>query len=161
MEEATQLTPPQQTRGTRKGVPRTARFQPTTKAKILESETWSLQLGTCHETQLKALPQHAIGLPTQFEFHPFRYIDFKEQARIRKQPAGCNPITLSKRGQQFHVDFGFLRASTEDFRSTNVKTDRIVVSFDGYKSYLLVVDKATRYTLLFPTKMKKPPVDII
>lgn len=59
------------------------------------------------------------------------------------------------------MDFGFLRASTEDFRATRAKTDRIVESFDGYTSYLLVVDKTTRYTWLFLTKTKKPPVEII
>lgn len=118
-------------------------------------------MGACHETQLKALPQHAIGIPKAFEFHPFRYIDFKEQVRIRKQPAGRNPVSISRRGQQFHMDFGFLRASTEDFRATRAKTDRIVESFDGYTSYLLVVDKTTRYTWLFLTKTKKPPVEII
>ena len=64
-------------------------------------------------------------------------------------------------GQQFHMDFGFLRASMEDFRSTNVKTDQIVESFNGYKSYLLVVDKTTLYTWLFLTKTKKPPTNII
>jgi hypothetical protein len=56
---------------TRKGIPRTGKYQPTSKAKILESETWSLRLGACHETQLKELPKHAIGLPSHFEFHPF------------------------------------------------------------------------------------------
>ena len=34
-------------------------------------------------------------------------------------------------------------------------------SFDGFKSYLLVVDKTTRYAWIFPTKTKKPPVEII
>lgn len=59
------------------------------------------------------------------------------------------------------MDFGFLRATAEDFRTTNLKTDRIVESFDGYKSYLIVVDKTTRYAWLFLTKTKKPPVGII
>ena len=59
------------------------------------------------------------------------------------------------------MDFGFLCASAEDFRVTNLNTDRIVESFDGYKSYLLVVDKTTRYTWLFPRRTKKPPVGII
>jgi len=154
----THIAPPE--RRTKKGTPQTSRFQPTTKAKILESATWSLRLGACHETQLRALPQHALGLPKHFEFHPFRYIDFKEQARIRKQPVGRNP-NVSERGKQFHMDFGFLRASSEDFRKTNLKTDRIVESFDGYTSYLLVVDKATRYAWIFLTKTKNPPVGII
>ena len=59
------------------------------------------------------------------------------------------------------MDFGYLRASVEDFWTTNLKTDQIVESFDGYKSYLLVVDKTTRYTWLFPMCTKKPPIGII
>ena len=59
------------------------------------------------------------------------------------------------------MDFGFLRSSSEEFRKTNLKTDRIVESFDGYTSYLLVVDKATRYAWIFLTKTKQPPVGII
>ena len=59
------------------------------------------------------------------------------------------------------MDFGFLRSSLEEFRKTNLKTDRIVESFDGYTSYFLVVDKATRYAWMFLTKTKQPPVGII
>ncbi|KAL7489867.1 hypothetical protein ACHAW6_016194 [Cyclotella cf. meneghiniana] len=69
--ETTAETQCQPQKRPKRGIPRTTHFQPATKAKILEAETWSLRLGVCHETQLKALPQHAIGIPKQFEFHPF------------------------------------------------------------------------------------------
>ena len=70
-------------------------FRPTTKEKILESKTWSMRMGACHETQQKDLRNHAIEIPPEFEFHPFWYIDFKEHAWIRKQPVGRNPIAIS------------------------------------------------------------------
>lgn len=140
--------------------PPTRKFRPTSKAKILESETWYLRMGGCNETQLEALPRHSVGLPTKFEWHPFRFIDFKEQARVRKQPAGRNPIKVARRGRRFYMDYGFMRASNDDFTKPSNKTDRIVESFDGYTSYLLIVDETSKYSWIFLTKSKDPPVEI-
>jgi KUP system potassium uptake protein len=141
--------------------PPTTRFQPATKAKVLESETWYLRMGGCNEEQLELLSKHAIGVPKHFEFHPFRFIDFKEHARIRKQPAGQNPLRVSSRAKRFYIDFGFMRASTEDFSKPNAKTDRVVESFDGYTSYVLVVDEKTKHSWIFLTKSKSPPIELV
>ena len=62
-----------------------SRYRPTTKSKQLESELWLLRLGSPGVYQLDHLPGNATGLPTEFDYHPFRFIDFKEQAKIRKQ----------------------------------------------------------------------------
>jgi len=62
-----------------------SRYHPTTKSKQLESELWLLRLGSPGVYQLDHLPGNATGLPTEFDYHPFRFIDFKEQAKIRKQ----------------------------------------------------------------------------
>jgi hypothetical protein len=40
-------------------------------------------------------------------------------------------------------------------------TDRVIDSWDGYSSYLLVVDEDLRYIWVFLTKSKEPPLDII
>jgi hypothetical protein len=64
-----------------------SKFSPTSKARQVESEVWMLCFGLPSEHQLDVLPQHIIGTPLVFEYHPFRYIDFKEQAYIRKQAA--------------------------------------------------------------------------
>jgi hypothetical protein len=91
------------------------KYTPTPKHKILESETWYLRMGRCTETQLEQLPKHAIGLPQKFEWHPFRFVDFREQARVRRQPVGRNPDRVKYRAARFYFDFGFIRASNEDF----------------------------------------------
>jgi hypothetical protein len=62
------------------------RFTPTTPARQIESEVWSLRLGSPGKHQLDVLPRHVVGTPPRFDYHPFRFIDFKEQAYIRKQP---------------------------------------------------------------------------
>lgn len=42
---------------TRKGIPKTAKYQPTTTAKILKSETWSMRLGACHKNTTQVIAQ--------------------------------------------------------------------------------------------------------
>ncbi len=59
------------------------------------------------------------------------------------------------------MDFGFMRASSSDYRKPNPKTDWVVQSWDGYSSYLLIVDEASRFMWVFLTKSKEPPLDII
>ena len=56
--------------------------------RVLESELWAARLGYCSEWQLAKIPLHADGTPSKFFPHPLRLIDHKEQARVRKQPAG-------------------------------------------------------------------------
>jgi hypothetical protein len=59
------------------------------------------------------------------------------------------------------MDFGFMRASSSDHRKPNPKTDRVVQSWDGYSSYLLIVDEASRFMWVFLTKSKEPLLDIV
>ena len=60
-------------------------------------------------------------------------------------------------GQHFHMDFGFLRGSQY---TTKEESNPTVTSKDGYNSYLIIVDRASRYTWIFLTKSKHPPVII-
>jgi hypothetical protein len=101
-------------------------------------------MGGCNETQLDQLPKHAVGIPSKFEWHPFCFIDFKEQTRVRKQAAGKDPFKVAMRGQRFHMNYGFIRASNDNFSRPNIKKDQVVESFDGYTSYLLVVDEVSK-----------------
>ena len=64
--------------------------------------------------QLNHLPGNATGLPTEFDYHLFRFIDFKEQAMICKQAVQRSAIRTLERKQCFYMDFGFLRALTLD-----------------------------------------------
>ena len=53
-------------------------FTPTSEARQLESEVWLLRLGSPGVTQLDVLPQNVTRLPATFDYHPFRFADFKE-----------------------------------------------------------------------------------
>ena len=109
-------------------------------------------MGFCGESQLDVLLDCVDGVPTQFEYHPFWVIDHKEQASIQKKAAGSVARKLPRCGQRFYVDFGFLRASTEDYARPNEKGNRVVESFDGLNLYLLIVDEVSRHVWIFLCK---------
>jgi hypothetical protein len=141
---------------------RPSHHTPTSKSKQLESELWLLRLGSPGVTQLDRLPgNNATGIPSEFDHHPFRFIDFKAQARIRKHAAQQSAVCTSDRRRRFYMDFGFMRASTPTYGKRNKATDRVVFSYDGYSSYLLIVDEASRYIWVFLTSSKDPPIDIV
>ena len=137
------------------------KFVPTTRARQVESEVWALCFGSTGEGQLDALPKHVDGTPPVFEYHPFRHIDFKEQAYIRKQPAQKTAERLPECSSEFYMDFGFMRASHDDYQRPNKHTNQIVQSYDGYSSYLLVVDGTSRRVWVFLTESKTPPIAIL
>lgn len=58
-------------------------------------------------------------------------------------------------GQHFHMDFGFVRGAEYSIKTEDGKT---LTSRDGKKAYLLVIDRSSRYTWIFLTDSKKPPV---
>lgn len=65
--------------------------------------------------------------------------------------APCDP------GQHFHVDFGFMKGSGYCKQDEEGRT---ITSIDGFQSYLLIIDRKTRYIWVFLTKSKKPPLAI-
>jgi hypothetical protein len=63
------------------------------------------------------------------------------------------PVTL------FHLDFGFIRASSADF---GVSVGNLVVaSFDGNNTYLLIVCAKACHIWIFFQASKSPPIFII
>jgi hypothetical protein len=52
------------------------------------------------------------------------------------------------------MDMGFVRGSKYGYKSED---GHLVTSLDGYNSYLLIVDRATRYFWVFLSRYKKPP----
>ncbi len=67
--------------------PTCSRFVPMTKVKQVESEVWLLRLGLPGVRQLDLLPGRVTGIPSDFRYHPFHFINHKEQASLKNQPA--------------------------------------------------------------------------
>ena len=98
-------------------------------------------------------------MPKSFSGHPFRFLDHKEQAAIKKRAVTRTALRKAGKGRRFYMDFGFLRSSSSDFQRPSTDTDRVVTSFDGFKLYLLIVDEHMRYVCVFLTRSKDPPVE--
>jgi hypothetical protein len=135
--------------------------RPTNLARQLKSELWATCLGHCSKDQLIALATRADGLPNSFEFHPFRHIDWKVQAPIHKSAARQQACKVDEAGAPFYMEFGFICASSDDYQCPNTQSDRIVDSYDGYNSYLLILDDKLSMTWVFLTKSKSPPLEIM
>ena len=56
------------------------------------------------------------------------------------------------------MDFGFVRGTNYSVKTEDGPT---ITSKDGYNSYLIIGDRATRYTWIFLTSSKHPPVNIV
>jgi hypothetical protein len=75
-----------------------------------------------------------------FDVHPFQHIKWKEQARIQKQAACRVAQKADDIGVHFYMDFSFMRTLTSDYSQLDVKCDRVLESYGGYSSYLLIID---------------------
>jgi hypothetical protein len=131
-------------------------FVPTSRACQVESDIWLLRFGSPGKHQLDVLPLNIVSTPATFEYYPFHSIDFKEQAYIWKQAAGHTAERIPTCGAEFFMDFAFMHASTADYKCPNKYMDRIITSYDGYSSHLIIVDSASRRVWAFLTKSKEP-----
>jgi hypothetical protein len=120
-----------------------------------------LRLGLPGKDQLDLLPGNVTGIPPGFHYHPFHFLDWKEEARIQKQAALRTAERTRDIKRRYYMDFGFMRASTSNFSQPSKKHDRVVLSYDGYSSYLLIINEASRYIWVFLTNSKEPLLDII
>ncbi len=79
------------------------------------------------------------------------------------QEANCTVICRLYFGMQTSSVYAFwLHAlSTSDYACPNKSTDWVLISYNGYTSYLLVINDASQYTWVFLTKSKDPPIDIV
>ncbi len=134
---------------------------PTNKAQQLKSELWAVQLGHCGEDQLTAPATCTDGLPSLFDFHPCQHIKWKEQTCIWKRAARRIAQKADDISVCFYMDFGFMCTSKIDYGQPDVKLDRVVKSYDGYSSYLLIIDDKSSKMWVFLTCTKEPSIKIV
>ena len=101
---------------------------------------------------INSLPYCVDGVPKHLAHckNHFQKCNCCQQTQAVK-PSG-NPIEeqkTSRSEQHLNFDFGFIEGSN------------IITSYDGYNSYLIVVDKHTRYMWIFLSKMKLPPLKTV
>ena len=61
-------------------------------------------------------------------------------------------------GQHFHMDFGFVRGADYASKDENNKT---ITSKDSKRAYLIIVDRSSRYTWVYLTSSKAPPIEAV
>jgi dUTP pyrophosphatase len=129
-----------------------------------EFKLWHNRMGHPNSTVLCKMHKYARGIPT-LKTPDFYKCKSCSYCKIKKDSSTKTRATLSTVptpvekfhvGQHLHMDFGFLRGSA--FAQKD-KEGRTITSIDGFRSYLVIVDRATRYKWLFLTKTKHPPLD--
>ncbi len=84
----------------------------------------------------------------------------KKKLKYKNRPLS-NPLNAPQTANtNFFMDFVFMSASTSNFLQPDKKNNQAVLLYDGYLAYLLIVDKASWYALVFLTNNKHSPLDI-
>jgi hypothetical protein len=125
-----------------------------TKPQLL-SELWHQRLSHTGPTQLVALAKHSTGMPsllTMHTMHPCQACNDEKIQCADKGPISDTALLLP--GTRFHLDFGFICASSADFGVTTV--NRVVTSYNINNSYLIIVCAKTRQTWVFCQASKSP-----
>jgi dUTP pyrophosphatase len=131
-----------------------------------EFELWHHRLGHPNSTVLCKMHKYARGVP-MLKMPDFYQCTSCSYCKLRKDSSTKTRATLPTVpvpeekyhvGQHLHMDFGFLRGSAFAKKDKDGCT---ITSLDGFRSYLVIVDRATRYKWLFLTRTKHPPLDEI
>ena len=125
-------------------------------------ELWHNRLGHPGDTIMSKVHNHVNGIP-KLKKNKFYSCAACMSAKFKKSHIGpsksihkeATASTPCEPGQHLHVDFGFVRGSDWSKKDSDGK---LVTSMDGYRSYCLVIDRATRYIWILLTKMKSPPI---
>ena len=123
-------------------------------------ELWHHRMGNSGKTAMEKLPCMVDIIPKLFPRTPLYQSPHCLIGKAYKHMAGYTPSLhdITKTCSMIQMDFGFVRGSNYAHRDKN---DHLVTNIDGYNSYLLIMDAATRHHWIFLTKSKDPPTDIL
>ena len=122
--------------------------------KHTEYELWHQRLLHVGHGCMDALHKCIDGAP-RLKRHELRSCNICNEMNVTKRNTSHSvDANINAFAQRFQIDFGFMRAQTDNKKIS-------VRSHDGYNSYLLLVDYYTRYTWVFLTKNKSPPINTV
>ena len=116
-----------------------------------EYELWHQRLMHPGETCMSHMDKCTAGVP-HLSRHPMHNCRICDEMNVTKKSSRANPPTkITKFGEQFQMDFGFMSAKVNN---------QLITSHDGYKCYLLIVDIFTMYLWVFLSKNKYHPIKV-
>ena len=126
-------------------------------------EVWHHRFGHANPRTVEQMYRYATGVP-KLKANPLykcatclacktKKTSHSPTKSVKIKPP--QPEEHFKPGQHLHMDFGFVRGSDWSSKSAD---DKLITSIDGFRSYLIVVDRATRYKWVFLTTTKSPPL---
>ena len=119
-----------------------------------QHELWHQRLLHPGTSVMQNIGSCVDGIPLNIIKHQFHHCDICSEAKVKSKKNKTPEIHNTKHiGERFHMDFGFV--------SDKNKWNRIIRSHDGYNSYLLITDIKTRYSWIFLTKNKQPPIQTV
>ena len=126
-------------------------------------ELWHNRLGHPGTHIMDIIHKHVDGIP-KLKRNKFYSCAACMSSKFRKRHIGPTkrialpdptPKASIEKGQHINIDFGFVRGSDWSKKDTDGK---LVTSIDGYRSYCLMIDRASRYIWIVLTKRKTPPI---
>ena len=140
-------------------------------------ELWHHRLGHPGTNVTEKFHEHTIGVPpmkypsfyvcgsclrSKFHSRTMKRININtfqsSSLPVHPSPPTVIPDTSCIAGQHLHMDYGFVRGSDWNQKDNDGK---LVTSVDRYRSYLLIIDRCTRYIWIYLTKTKTPPTEFI
>jgi hypothetical protein len=143
--------------------PSAATINCATRLSAIDAELWHQRLGHPGATQLPLLHKHTTDFPSGVHSAAHRFMMCMSCMDARHQRSAAGPVQDTAplvNGQRYHIDFGFMRASLQMYMKRDGAA-RVVTSFDGYNAYFIIVNAKSRYTWVFPTVSKAPPVKLL
>ena len=125
-------------------------------------ELWHQRTLHSGTTVLENLPHCVDSVPKNLCTckHNFFHCDSCSKGKATKPLVNKDEdIKCSQPGERFHMDFGFVRSEDEIKNKDGfILKGPLICSHNGYNSYLLAVDKYSRYIWVFLSKTKVPPI---
>ena len=121
--------------------------------KHVEYELWHQRLMHVGQTCMNNIHKCTQGVPILHR-HDLHNCHICNEMNVTKSSSNVESgTTISLFGQRFQMDYGFMRGAND--------TRNNIRSHEGYNCYLLIVDYYTRYTWVFLSKNKNPPLKLL
>ena len=116
-------------------------------------ELWHQRLMHPGRQTMQYLSACVDGVPPNMARHQFHQCHSCHEAKITtRKHRTVRDSAANHPGERYHMDFGFVSA---------INNSNIIRSHDNYKAYLLIIDSKTRYTWVFLSKNKQPPLKTV